>query len=466
MKRELLCVFSFLCCALIALPGTAQDVDDHQGVSNILGAGARAWAMGGAFIALADDATAASWNPAGLAQLVRPETSLAFDTGRGDIEWRYRYASRTAQGTETLESIRDTGKTDFSGVAFASATWPFRPRGHLLVGQLSYRKLSTFPGILNPYVTRTTISAPDGALVSTTENANVFETSYGGGFDSFGVSLAGRVTPKLSVGVTANAISGDVSSETIVSESAGALTRSAEMGMTYRFSGLAFDVGVLYRPIEKVSLGAVYHSGFTAPFWYESTLDSPGWPQLRHGGHARMKWPDGFGAGVAFKPTDYLTISMDGAVTHWAAATVDEVISSQLSYDAQDGWKPEFLERQDLGFPYFGVRQRDTTNLRLGAEYVTFYHDVTFPFRVGLFREEQATNAWDTAEDLQPQPRYSGYTAGFGIAVGRVQVDLAYVRTHGTDRGRIGVVDGQLTTEVEESTVRNQRLILSALVRF
>ena len=42
---------------------------------NPVGSGARALGMGGAFIAVADDATAASWNPGGLIQLERPEIS-------------------------------------------------------------------------------------------------------------------------------------------------------------------------------------------------------------------------------------------------------------------------------------------------------------------------------------------------------------------------------------------------------
>jgi hypothetical protein len=41
-----------------------------------LGSGARAFGMGGAFLARADDATAASWNPAGLSYLRAPELSL------------------------------------------------------------------------------------------------------------------------------------------------------------------------------------------------------------------------------------------------------------------------------------------------------------------------------------------------------------------------------------------------------
>jgi hypothetical protein len=46
---------------------------------NPVGSGARALGMGGAFIAVADDATAASWNPSGLIQLERPELSIVGD---------------------------------------------------------------------------------------------------------------------------------------------------------------------------------------------------------------------------------------------------------------------------------------------------------------------------------------------------------------------------------------------------
>ena len=53
-----------------AQPIFDQDQIDLTGQQNLtLGAGARAYGMGGAFLARADDATAASWNPAGLSYL-------------------------------------------------------------------------------------------------------------------------------------------------------------------------------------------------------------------------------------------------------------------------------------------------------------------------------------------------------------------------------------------------------------
>jgi len=70
--------------AAIVVPAAGQTTIDRDrdriditGRQNLtLGSGARAYGMGGAFLARADDATAASWNPAGLSYLRVPELSL------------------------------------------------------------------------------------------------------------------------------------------------------------------------------------------------------------------------------------------------------------------------------------------------------------------------------------------------------------------------------------------------------
>src|SRR5512140_952171 len=62
---------------LILIPVAVAMAQNRSGYQlNITGAGARAAGMGGAFIGVADDATAITWNPAGLTQLERMEASV------------------------------------------------------------------------------------------------------------------------------------------------------------------------------------------------------------------------------------------------------------------------------------------------------------------------------------------------------------------------------------------------------
>lgn len=92
--------------AVASLAGSAASAQEasslfHFRLSN---PGARSLAFGGAFAGLADDATAAYANPAGLTQLVDPELS---------VELRV-----------TVVQNADVGDQDFSGVGFVSFVYP------------------------------------------------------------------------------------------------------------------------------------------------------------------------------------------------------------------------------------------------------------------------------------------------------------------------------------------------------
>ncbi len=96
MRRasQLVCQILVLLVAGSSTAGAQHFSRTNQGLSNITGTGARALGMGGAFIAIADDATAASWNPAGLAWLVRPEMSVVYDYSTGEYDtWADRIES-------------------------------------------------------------------------------------------------------------------------------------------------------------------------------------------------------------------------------------------------------------------------------------------------------------------------------------------------------------------------------------
>lgn len=79
------------------------------------GSGARALGLAGAFTALADDATAASWNPAGLLQLERPEASIV-----------YRFSETRAEHFSTDDDFRvGENESDSDHLNYFSVDFPF-----------------------------------------------------------------------------------------------------------------------------------------------------------------------------------------------------------------------------------------------------------------------------------------------------------------------------------------------------
>src|SRR5436309_12861083 len=72
-------VFVAVVCSPLALPRAAQntDIESLSGLQfNFGNPGARSLGMGGAFLGLADDASAAEANPAGLTILRKPEITV------------------------------------------------------------------------------------------------------------------------------------------------------------------------------------------------------------------------------------------------------------------------------------------------------------------------------------------------------------------------------------------------------
>ena len=98
------------------------------------GSGARALGLAGAFTAVADDATAASWNPAGLTQLERPEFSLV-----------YRLKQEHNRHWSGNDDYR-VGDDDYYGNAlnYMSAVMPFRVLDHNGVFSLNFQEVFDF----------------------------------------------------------------------------------------------------------------------------------------------------------------------------------------------------------------------------------------------------------------------------------------------------------------------------------
>jgi long-subunit fatty acid transport protein len=110
---------------------------------NILGGGARAHGMGGAFIGLADDATATSWNPAGIAQLDKPEASAV---GNFSMK-KYTFGEDISDPTIPLYvSESEEGSSNHIAPNFFSLALPLKIMGgqNNLVFAVAYQRLIDF----------------------------------------------------------------------------------------------------------------------------------------------------------------------------------------------------------------------------------------------------------------------------------------------------------------------------------
>jgi len=166
----------------------AEDINNAASFLKI-GAGARAIALGGAFVAVADDASAGYWNPAGLTQLSGPVISLAdripvMDTDYGSAAlaspiWSLGYLGFNAM----YYTCDDVIMYDSHGVSTGTLT----DREAALILSYAYRVNQLSLGINGKYVYQD--MADD--LVST--------ESDGVGFD---VSVLYEIYRSLTVGAT------------------------------------------------------------------------------------------------------------------------------------------------------------------------------------------------------------------------------------------------------------------------
>src|SRR3954453_7227001 len=121
-------VFAAIVCSLVALPLAAQntDIESLSGLQfNFGNPGARSLGMGGAFLGLADDASAAEANPAGLTILRKPEVS---------VEARNYLEQQMLTTSGTFPNVSRTAFTHYSqrvDLTFASIVYPFK---HFTIG--------------------------------------------------------------------------------------------------------------------------------------------------------------------------------------------------------------------------------------------------------------------------------------------------------------------------------------------
>jgi len=441
-------------CAVFVMWATNSQADTiYQSVGiasspNPVGSGARALGMGGAFIAVADDATAASWNPAGLAQLERPEVSIV-----GDYQYRHEDFSSSTQ-----PEIDTSSSNDNTRLNFLSATYPFSFLNRNMVISANYQRLYDFD---RSFDHPRNIS---GAVIGK-ETVDFEQDGYLG---AIGLAYALEVTPWLSLGATLNVWTDKLGirngwDETVKTRSEITAINSPFFGVIpinppqridvtiedeYKnFNGTNWNFGLLWNIIPKLSFGAV----FKTAFWGD--LDHTFTQTIRDGSgnvtsavniseDVELHLPMSYGGGLSYRFSDRFTMDLDVYRTDWSDYYIKDEQGNKFS--PIDG-RPK--EDSDV---------EDTTQVRLGAEYLFLLPEkqLVIPVRGGVFYDPEP-------KDGNPKDFY-GIALGSGIGYKKFIFDIAYqFRWANNVEG-----DNLITTGDTEVDVRQHSVLGSVIYHF
>jgi hypothetical protein len=414
---------------------------------SILGAGARAAGMGGAFTALADDASAASFNPAGLALLLEPEASAVFDASRR----RDRHHAFTDVEDGALELYGPSSASfDTAGVNFASFTVPTTVARRNLSLQLSFHRLIDFAFDTERRFSETTAAGtPIAGLVQRIDQS--------GDVSTVSLAAAYQLTQRLSLGLTVSRWIGGWSFDTTTRQREAG--ESEETSLRFHqendWSGWNYTAGLLLR-YRYLNVGAAYRSQFAGDYRVRSRLDASFDTPFADASsfEGSLLWPNSWTLGLAVKPLQTWFLTVDFAQFDW-----DDMVIRGLGPEGRD--EVNFFDLR----PSAETTARHAGQWRVGSEVTLFSGDDIVALRGGWFVEPRP-------QLLAPGDEKSsvrGLTAGVGWRRGPLSLDLAY--QHATSSSRIlqfvdpetvasGVVAAQAEGDVD--TTRD-RLFLSVL---
>jgi hypothetical protein len=433
----------------IVLPFGQLIAEQSRPSFSIIGAGARPAGMGGAFTALADDAAAASFNPAGLALLVEPEVSVVGSAlERTDSYSRFRTLS-----APPVSFYSDSEITfDTTSLNFAAVTLPIELARRNFCLQLSYHRLIDFTYEGEREFTG---AIPDRGV----SGAFAQRIAQSGDIHTYNLAAAYQFTQRLSLGVNLSWWDGAWEFQT----SNGVVEPGAnELFFTYRqeneISGFNWNAGLLLR-YRYLNLGAMYRAAFDADYATDSEFAANfGVPAITEPEIAGpLAWPDSWTFGIAIKPFDTWTITADWARYNWSGMEFHGVGPEKVgTVNFFDLEPPEYSETPDLDV------------WRFGTEYTLFAGRTAIALRAGYFDEPQPQRVPIEGNEAS----YEGYSAGIGIAAGRFRIDLAYQERVGSAivtqfvDPRI-IATGQLQKQaIGEVETTDRRLFVGLLYQF
>jgi hypothetical protein len=203
---------------------------------------------------------------------------------------------------------------------------------------------------------------------------------------NWGASAGFKLSNKVSLGLSAGASVGKVQSTLtryqIPVFDPGTVANEATIDGSD--TKVFFNVGIIYHVNDQLAIGAIYkrRPSFSMDHTFRIT-DAPADTLIRKG--IKFNVPSSIGLGVSYRPSDVLTISVDGVFIQYSQLVSDFVPTISEKYVTASDYKV------DNGVEIHG-----------GAEYVVLIQSVALVLRAGVYLEPDNRIRWDGIVDDQP----------------------------------------------------------------
>ena len=205
------------------------------------------------------------------------------------------------------------------------------------------------------------------------------------------------------------------------------------------------NLGFLWNATPSFTVGGVYKTGFDADLKTTTVIEEnsiyggtpSSTPSLAYSSQS-MKMPMSYGIGTQYKFSQSFLVSFDAYRTQWSRFSLRD--SSGVESNPVTG---KTIAEQKL---------KDTTQFRLGTEYVIMGKAWAIPVRAGVF--------------LDPQPgvdkadRYHGASFGLGYSTPRFSLDGSYQYRTGSN------VTGNISTLTDNKTDITQQTVMVSIIYY
>ena len=369
--------------------------------------GARSLGMGGAFVAVADDATAVVANPAGLVILQRPELSA-------EVKFQKYVNTIEAFSNTPADAFGQNFRSkDFDDSVVTPSFFSFVYPTERLVVAAFVRELINYKSNFDTqgafFVDPTNGTAAQ--LLPVKSELEIQALNFGLGT---GLNLA-KENPLLpNIGASIEFSVGRIRSKLDRFNLNGTLASTEAIDGTDL--GIGFNLGALWHPSKDLGFGVVYRRG--PRYDVQQTIAFPGGPTFVE--DFGFKVPDVVAAGVSYRFFERLTVAFEATYIQY----------SQL---VRNFHLPAALGTDSVATKY---RLDDAIELHLGAEYIFFIKDIPFAARAGFYTDpdhkirytggpHDQSEAADRTLYQGGKDRYHG-TAGLGVVpFPGFQIDVA-----------------------------------------